>query len=194
MGGLRTIRRGLLAGVAVTALLLPVGCVVQPTFEPSQDHTTLGEVEFIHYVATQPVLTFDEGCRAVLIAVEGEDPHEDFDARFADLESRGFVKSFWTLKSNSMLDRSTLAYMIFQMCDLPHGVGTFLTQNQHLSDRRFALREVVHYRIMNYGPTYEVVTGDEVLGALGSAEDYLARTGRFESGEKELLAPAHGSK
>lgn len=182
------LRHFLMSAMAVVTLL-PVGCVVQPTYEPAQEHGKLGEVEFIHYVASQPVLTFDEGCRAVLIVADGKETYDDFDSRFAELESRGYVRAYWGLKPDSMLDRSTLAYMIFQMCDLPHGVGTFLTQYVHPSDRRYALREVVHHRIMNYGATYEVLTGDEVLGALAGAEDYLAKTGRFESGEKELLAP-----
>ncbi len=187
----RAFERFRVACPAVFALLLQVGCVVQPTFDPKQNHNEIDEVAFVHYVAGQPVLTFDEGCRVVLIAADGGEKYGDFEARFAELESRGCVRDYWGLKPNNLLDRGTLAYMVFNLCDLPHGVGTFLTQYGHLSDRRYALREMVYRKIMRHGATYKVPTGDEVLGVLASAEDYLAKSGRFDSGERVLLAPGH---
>jgi len=182
-----------------TKLLTPVwvalgmvtagGCRHQITFEPQQDHNQLDSLEFVHLLAQQPVVTYDQGCRAVLLVADGEESPHTFGERKAELESRGVVSAAWGLQENDPLDRGTLGHMIFKTCRMRHGFNTWMASFTGLGDRRYALKSVIREEIISYGLSYQVPTGGEVVAALARADDYMAKKGMYEMPVGEISSP-----
>jgi hypothetical protein len=172
--------------MAIACLLATVGCSQRVSYTPSQNHETLDSAEFVHYLARQPMVTFGEACRAMLIVADGDEQSGSFDARRAELESRGIVRDAWGLSATDAVDRGTLAYMIFRTCDLPAGLSMSVFGQCSLGDRRYAMREVAYQRIMRPGPPYRIATGGELVSAMGNADDYLASHGAYETGEGDI--------
>lgn len=155
-------------------LLLIGGCAPSLNYEPPQDHATIQDAEFIHYLGVQPMITFDEACRAVLLLIDGADASAGFEDRYGLLLARGLVRDEWRLHAKSAVDRGTLAYMIFKGCKMPGGLNVYLFGSNGLGDRRYALKEVTRRSVMPYGVPYQSLTGGEVLAAISKADDYLA--------------------
>lgn len=176
--------------MCIVSLVAAAGCSQRITFEPSQDHNQFDSLEFIHLLAAQPMVTYDQGCRAILLVADGQESAKSFQERVMELESRGAVRGEWELEANNALDRGTLAYMIARTCQVPHGLNTWLSGFSGLGDRRYALKNVVRQGIMPYGLPYQIPTGGEVVAALAKADDYMAKHGLYETTEVEISSPA----
>ena len=175
----------------MSALLLisVAGCNQHVTYDPQVDHGTLGSSEFVHFLAKQPVATFDQSCRAMLLVSDGEETLQTFEERVAELQSRGVIRAEWNLNSNDVVDRGTIAYMIHRGCKMPGGINTWLSTFSGFGDRRYALKEVVRQRVMTYGLPHQILTGGEVMDAFAKADDYMAKTGMYQSTETEVSSP-----
>ncbi len=174
-------------------LMLPpvlAGCSHSLTFEPAQDHNQLESLEFFHLLAQQPMVTYDEACRAMLLLANGTETSSDFETRSAELASRGVISEKWGIAANEAVDRGTLGYMIFRTCRLPDSVNTWLAKCSGLGDRRYALKNVVRAGIMPYGLPYQIPTGGEVLAAIRKADDYMADHGVYETTDVKISSPA----
>ena len=172
------------------SMVLLAGCAQRITFEPPQRHDQLDSLEFTHLLAQQPMVNFDQACRATLLVADGTESAGTFEARRAELESRGVVSDKWNLAANDAVDRGTLAYMIFKVSGVPHGVNTWLSSLSGMGIRRYALKRVAREGIMPYGLPYQIPTGGEAVAALAKADEYMARHGVYESGEVEISSPA----
>lgn len=165
------------------------GCS-QLTYSPAADHNTLETTEFMHSLTQQPMVNYDQACRVVLLMSDGQDTPRTFDERSAELASRGVVRSEWNLKSEDAVDRGTFAYMIYRTARMPGGINTRLSNMSGFGDRRYALKEVVRNHVMPYGLPYQIPTGGEVVMAVAKADDYMAKTGVYESTDREINSPA----
>lgn len=168
------------------------GCAYSRQYEPSVDPNTLSDVQFVHYLVTVPVVTVEEGCRAVMIAADGEDSFSDHGERYAAMEQRGLVRAAWKLEGQQVLDTGTLAFMLSKVCSLPPSVNSVLLGSWGLGDRRYALKQAVRYNLIRYAPPYKSVTGGEMVAALASADEYMARHGVYElpeAVEADLVRP-----
>ena len=174
---------------AILVLAGLAGCS-QLTYTPAADHNALETTEFMHSLTQQPMINYDQACRVALLMADGQETPGTFDERAEELVSRGIVRSEWNLKSENAVDRGTFAYMIFKAAHMPGGINTRLSSLTGFGDRRYALREVVRNRVMPYGLPYQIPTGGEVVAAVAEADDYMARTGVYESTEKEINSPA----
>jgi len=186
----RWLIHGLLSGLMVCGLG-GAGCQVRPRFEPPIDPASLDSLEFVHALAQQPMVNFDQVCRAVLLVGDGQEQFGTFEDRQAELNRRGWVKRAWGLSPDDALDRGTLAYMVFRMCGLGPGINAVLSRVTGLGDRRAALKSVVRHGMMSYGDVDDYPTGGEVMSALSRADDYLARKGVYE-GPADVSAPGSG--
>ncbi len=176
--------------MAMTAAIGIAGCSrTSVTFTPSQDHNTLEQAEFAHYIAEQPMMTYDQLCRAVLLLADGDESPRSFENRVAELQSRGIARERWSFGAQDVVDRGVLAYMIFRTSNLPGGINTRLSGWTGVGCERYALKEVARKRIIRYGLPYQIPTGGEVMRALARADDYLADHGMYESAEKEIRSP-----
>ncbi len=190
--------RGISAGVtdiafrAVLSLgltLVVLGCS-QTTYSPVKDHQVLDETDFVHYLSQQPMVTYDELCRATLIVADGEDTQQTFVERVSELKSRGIVRPEWDYSSDFVVDHGKLAYMILQMANVPKGVNSTLADYTGIGCERYALWDVVRQDIVMRAASYRIPTGGQVTRALANADDFMAKHGMYETAEREINSPA----
>ncbi|HUU85928.1 MAG TPA: hypothetical protein VM243_20715 [Phycisphaerae bacterium] len=177
----------LLLGFALAIML--TGCAAPRRFEPAQNPDALPATSFLHYLATVPVVSVEEGCRAILLVTDGKEQYTTHDERYAELLRRGFARRAWRLRPGDMLDKGTLAYLACKVCNLPGGVNTLLFGRWGLGDRRYALKEVAAEGIMSYDVSYRVVRGGELLTTLTKIDAYLAEHQRYEWDRQEPDSP-----
>ena len=161
--------------LVVVAALVGTSCALpQRSFRPEREEASLDDVSFLHYLATLPVVTVDEGMRAVLLLTDDNVKRADFDDRFDELRRRGAVKTQWRLSSGRILDKGTLAYMLRAIYGGPRSVNELVASRTGLGDRRYALKACVARGLMPYGLAHEPVTGGELLSALTELECQMA--------------------
>ncbi|UCC32570.1 MAG: hypothetical protein JSU86_09855 [Phycisphaerales bacterium] len=171
----RRVRQIVVAVLGLVTMLQGGSCAMpQRTYQPAQDPATLDDVSFLHYLATVPVVTVDEGMRAVLLLAGDGARWSTFDQRYEELRGRGAVKEAWRLEPGRILDKGALAHMLQVICDLPRSLDDVLASKTGVGDRRYALKTCIHEGVMPYGVAHERVTGGELLSALTNAEGYLA--------------------
>ena len=81
-------RQGLM--LFALTLLVSAGCSTARRYEPAIDPDSLDGTRFLHYLGTVPVASFEEGCRAMLLAADGEDHFATHEERYAELVRRGW--------------------------------------------------------------------------------------------------------
>lgn len=172
----------------LVCLVSVVGCQVRPTFQPPLDPAKLDSLEFVHALAQQPVVNFDQACRLVLLVADGEERFGTFEEREAELVRRGYVRKAWGYGPEEVVDQGTLAHMVFRMCRPEAGLNAVLSRWTGVGDRRAALKSVVRHGIMRYGDVDDYPTGGEVMSALARADDYLAKKGVY-AGPADVSAP-----
>jgi hypothetical protein len=153
---------------------LPTCTAPRRTWTPPQDPTQLDDTAYLHYLATVPTVTVEEGSRAVLLLIGPTDRSATFEQRWAELEQKGAVKAAWRRSPGDTLDKGTLAYMLRVICDVPPGLNDLLAARTGLGDRRYALRTCVYHGMLSYGLPHDPVTGGELLSALSAAESRVA--------------------
>ena len=109
--------------------------------------------------------TYGDACRAILSVIKGEHTDADFAANAGDLTGRGVVSADWGLTAASLLTKGTLAYMVCRALDLKGGV----TMRLFGINRRYALRECIHRRLIERGTVDEYVTGRELIDVVTNA-------------------------
>ncbi len=163
------------ANAILSIVLLLQGCSLpQRTFQPEPDPATLSDHVFLHYLATQPVITVDEGIRAVLLLDENPERWPTYERRYEELRDRNAIKSTWRLTPGRILDKGTLAHMLCTVCDLPQSLGEWLAAKTGLGDRRAALGTCVYEGILTGGLPHAPVTGGELLSAIVNSETHIA--------------------
>ncbi len=144
------------------------------TWIPLRPADQIDESSFLHYLARVPVVTVDEGARAVLMLIGPTDPEASFEQRWSELERLGAVREGWGCVPEDTLDKGTLAHMLARICKLPIGPNDWVSATLGLGDRRYALRSCVYHGLMAQGIPQDPVTGGELLSALIAAESRIA--------------------
>lgn len=164
--------------MAAGALLAAGGCAptAGPTAQaaaeiqmPPETDDGLPEAVFLGELAAQDRVNQNDGFRAVLIWLEAAEEADNFKDRCLALADRGLIQSRWRLNPHAPLDKATLAYILYKALGLRGGVNMELFNN-----RRYALREMVYRRLMARGADYAYVSGSELIGLLGRADDRRA--------------------
>ncbi|MBN1490664.1 MAG: hypothetical protein JXA69_12165 [Phycisphaerae bacterium] len=180
-------RMRMVAFAAVLMVAAVGGCAGPRATPPSIDPQTLDDMSFMHdYLVTQPTVTVDEAYRAILILADGEDPHETFDARRADLEARGITRPAWKLQADHCIDKGSAAYMVCVVLKIQGGLNRVIFGSWGLGDRRYALRELVYRELMADAPAYRYITGAELAGLMRKADEYMEQHGLYEMDSVEL--------
>ncbi len=171
---------GRVVGAGLAAICL-VGCAPRTRqFEPAANPRQLSDMQYLHYMETVPVATFEEGCRAMIMAADGADPYDSHVDRYAELRSRGIVRDAWRLEADHVLDHGTLCFMMAEIGDLPCSVNSTLFGSWGLGDRRYAARRVAAEGLLRAAPTYQPVTGGELVWAAARLDEWMAAEGMYE--------------
>jgi len=160
--------------IGLCGLIVSPGCATPlRTFQPAQDPAGLPDATFLHYLATVPVVTLDEGTRAILTLKSSTRHWPTFEDRLDELLRLGAIRPEWNVQPKQVLDKGTLAYMLRTTCRLPKSPNEALASLLRAGQRRYALKSCIDAGIIPYGLTYEPVTGGEMLAALAAADGYL---------------------
>ncbi len=159
---------------AASLVLFPAGCSLPVrTFKPEQDPAKLDDLRFVHYLASVPVVTVDEGLRGVLTLTGDGSRFRTFEKRLDELTSRGAIRAAWKLKPDQILDKGTLAYMLRTICKLPRGLNEWIARVTRLGERRYALKTCIYWKIMPAAVAQEPIRGGELVAALAEAERFI---------------------
>ena len=168
-------RLHLLLGSFIATGLLAGGCALpKRTYQPSVDPARLDDVRFLHYLATVPAVTVDEGMRGVLMLGDTNVSSMTFSERSAALQRQGAIRSAWGLERDRLLDQGTLAHMLCAVCALPLSINQKLTTRIHLGERRYSLKACIDAGLMPYGLPHTPVSGGALLSSLTAAGRRIA--------------------
>jgi len=161
--------------VSVMGVVLGSGCATpKRRFQPAVEPNTLPAHVFVHYLATMPVATVDEGCRAVLLLTANGEKAKSFPERRVVLQRLGAWHPSWSIEGDSVLDKGTLAYMLRVLCAMPHGITESLLGDWGASARRYALRTCTYEGVLPYGQPHQPVSGGMLQSAINRAESYIS--------------------
>lgn len=177
-----------ISSLILVVLLGTIGCQ-HVSHTPSQDHQSLEASEFVHYLAQQPMATYDEVGRAVLLMITGEEGPGTFEQRVSDLEARGIIRPEWNYDAGHVVNRGTLAYMVYGACQMSGGLNIRLANWTGVGCERYAIKEVVRRRVMAYGLPYQIPTGGEVMRVLAKADEFRASRGIYVDTVPEISSP-----
>jgi hypothetical protein len=147
--------------------MLLAGCSLpRRSFEPAGNPDELDDTRFLHYLASMPVVTVDEGARAVLMLVGDTGNWSTPSARWSELMNRGAVRSDWRLDPGDTLDMGTLAFMISRVADVPRGVNSAWSRAIGMGERRYALRACIAAGVLPQSRAGDPVRGGVLVTAL----------------------------
>lgn len=168
-----TARLGIVA--SVIGIVLGSGCATpKRRFQPTVQPNALPAHVFVHYLATVPVATVDEGCRAVLLLTADGEKAGSFPERRVVLQRLGAWHPSWSIEGDRVLDQGTLAYMLRVLCAMPHGLSETLLGGWGASAKRYALRTCTHEGVLPQGQPHQPVSGGMLQSAINRAEIYIS--------------------
>jgi hypothetical protein len=179
------------AGCASTSTIAGGVVETQPAVaEKPVNPSNLDDMSFLHdYLVRQPMVSVDDGYRAMLILADGQCTAKTFEEREATLERRGISRPAWKLQAEEHFDRGTVAYMVCTILKIRGGVDRVLLGSWGLGDRRYALRELIYREMMAESPPYRYVTGAELVALLGKADGYMQKHHEYQAPSIELPPP-----
>jgi hypothetical protein len=128
-------------------------------------------VQFLHYLATTPTVTVDEGARAALLTAGPTEQWPTFEARVAELQRQGAIDEDWATEADETLSMGTLAYMLAVVCDVPAGVNMRVSEVTGIGRRRYALRACVDAGLLPYAIPDQPVRGGELVTAVNKCAE-----------------------
>ncbi len=166
----RTIRILSLVGLAI----LIGGCAsthvpdsVMPRLagnEPAQ------QMDYWHEMAVKPLASNDEAFHGLLLYLDGKDDAADYDARVAELRSRGLLPRGFNQPADNALERGTLAVALVKTLHLSGGVSMHIFG----ATPRYAIRELEARQIYPESSDNQIFSGAEFVGVIGRVQDYIA--------------------
>lgn len=147
------------------------GCSLpRRNFEPPVEPNSLNDAQFLHYLATVPLVSVDEGARAVLMLVGDSTRWPAFEDRLAELDRRGGIRPAWKLEPEDMLDMGTLAMMLRSVVTMPGGANNALSSATGIGERRYALKSCMDAGVLPNSRPRGPVRGGELVAALAKVE------------------------
>lgn len=151
--------------LAALAAALTAGVPLLAQDKPATPSAKESRTAYLRRIFEKDRATYGDACRAILSVIKGEHTDADYAAIVGDLTGRGVVTADWGLLDTSLLTKGTLAYMVCQALDIKGGV----TMRLFGINRRYALRECLHRRLMERGTVDEYVTGRELIDVVTNA-------------------------
>jgi hypothetical protein len=155
--------------MAVLAALLaggvPLFALQEKQEPPKGDKPKESRTAYLRRIFEKDRASYGDACRAILSVIKEEHSDADFAAISGDLTGRGVVNAEWGLQEANLLTKGTLAYMVCQALEIKGGV----TMRIFGINRRYALRECIHRRLIVGGTTDEFVTGRELIDVITNA-------------------------
>ncbi len=132
--------------------------------------------EMAHYrqIAERPIATVQDLVDLILMTRGDYAKYPNEAKRLAEARSEGLIKH---QQAHDALDRGTLAFAILKGFNVSRGLLFRLTQWN-----RYALRDVQEAGILAYRYSENnPVSGEQLIGAIGAAEEYRAEKEKWSS-------------
>ena len=133
------------------------------------DTSETATLDFWHTLPGQSAVTNAQGFHGVLLFADGVDNTGSYEARIAELKSRGWVVEDFDENPNMAMSRGALAKALAHAMDVKGGVMMQLT---HTSPR-YATRELLYLSILPPGTDQQVISGLDYVGVISKAQDYV---------------------
>jgi len=132
-------------------------------------------MSFWHELADRPLASHDEAFHALLLfSQQSTAPEEGYAGRVATMKQIGWLSEDFAGQPNEAIRRDTLAYVMVRMLDMEGGLMMAISdRNPH-----YSAKEMVYQGLMPAGSNWQVVSGRQLVGMVGLAEDYLQNQGR----------------
>jgi hypothetical protein len=147
-----------------------VGCSQGKIENPS---TTLPEkgssAAALHRISNQKIVNQNDAMHALLLLAEGEDQAGTFQERVMKLRDLEIIDPSWNVDATKPVTRGQLAYMVYQVTDVPGGLTLLLTG----PSQRYCLRELQYNGMIGPGGLFSPITGMEMVAVLDRADAYM---------------------
>ncbi|QDV89985.1 hypothetical protein RAS2_10610 [Phycisphaerae bacterium RAS2] len=163
-----------------------LGCTGPRTSAPPANAAELSDEGFHAYLTEVDVVTVDEAYRAMLILADGEDTSANFEERRQKLEDRGIARAAWKLQPENVIDIGSVAFMVCRICQIHGGINMRLFGSWGLSDRRYAMRELIYREMLSDTVDYDYMSGSALAALMRKADEVMEKKGLYESPGVEL--------
>ncbi|MFH1385030.1 MAG: hypothetical protein ABIH47_08760 [Candidatus Omnitrophota bacterium] len=137
------------------------------------DTTDTPQSRYFNELLTKRVVSLADACQGLVILMEVDNEYRDFNSQLSFLRREEIVPV--TIPSdvnqNKPLRKGLAAILFCRMLNVKGGIWIHLFGLRE----RYALRELVHERIMSSGYVHERVNGEELIVMLINAADYLSK-------------------
>ncbi len=140
--------------------------------------------QYIRDLADMRCVTFEDGCRAIMMLRTGDIPEGTFADIFEELAAEGIVKQKWHSDTAKLLDKGRIAYLVCKTLGIKGGLTTRLFG----MSERYALRALVDKKIMVKGEPVKYVSGGELLGIIFRAQKVKEERASKAAAKKEAAA------
>jgi hypothetical protein len=158
--------------VAITVLALMSGCqavrVQQPLTNTTGGSSSRQQLDFWHGLADRPVVCNDEAFHGLLLFFDGSDPAATYAARVEALRSRKMLPAGFDAPGDEAVSRGTLAIALVRGLKMEGGWALTLLG----PTPRYATRELVYRGVYPASSPWQTLTGNELVGIMGKAEDF----------------------
>ncbi len=156
-------------GVLVLAGCAPPGVRGVRAFDdlPAAEAEVVSDAQYLFELSNKKYCSTDDAYRGMLYLIDGNDTSKDFQERTARLVMHGVANKGWTHNPNATATKGKVAYMLVRALEIRGGVMYNITNGSP----RYALRELIHKRIIVGGTESSKLSGAEYVGILGRADD-----------------------
>lgn len=133
------------------------------------DTSETAALDFWHTLPGQSAVTNAQGLHGILLFADGTDATGSYEARVAELKSRGWVIESFDEPANMAMSRGTMAKALAHAMDIKGGVMMQLTNGSP----RYATRELLYLAIMPPGTDQQIISGLDYVGVISKSQDYV---------------------
>lgn len=169
--------RHLLAALAVpvlgVSLALSGGCSRTMVREPlpvdgANSADLEKQLDFWHSLPGRSAVSNNEGLHGLILFLEGQDPHETYDARVSYAKEKGWLPGSFNEPGEMVMQRGTLARAIAKGVDIKGGVMMRVTGG----NARYAARELQYLGIMGESTDMQALSGLDYVGVISKVQDW----------------------
>lgn len=158
--------------VAIGALALLGGCqsvrVREPLTNTTAGNSSRQQLDFWHGLADRPIVCNDEAFHGLLLFFDGSDPAATYAARVEALRQRKMLPAGFNAPVDEAVSRGTLAVALVHGLKMEGGWALTLLG----PTPRYATRELVYRGVYPASSPWQTLTGNELVGIMGKAEDF----------------------
>ncbi|MBC7834434.1 MAG: hypothetical protein H7Y88_04945 [Phycisphaerales bacterium] len=151
-------------------------------YDPADVEQDLG---FWHSLPGRAAVANDEGLHGLILLESGADELATYGARVAHAREKGWVSESWDEEAGFAMQRGLAARALVKICEIEGGV----VMRVFGPSERSSLREIVYLGLMPPSTENQTMTGEEFMGIIAKAEDYVRMRDYERAEDAKKAAP-----